>query len=442
MKEMVFSLLLLLMVSCSDKSDSVSRINPLDSEGELYMPPIVEAMQDTVVAIYDTIRLSASGSDDNGFVEKFVWQWGGVKDTTLTGYTEYSFDKASEEFVIVRCIDDHGLISENFDTINVSIHEYRPFIELLRADSAVALGDSVLVTVSAVDTNGRISGFEWSDDLITFSPIHVSNKHTFKPQKTGIQTFYCRAYDDDNLTSLDSVSVNVLERFSRLITPINGKIMDSDSIHFSWESGFYNHSYSLLCDTTAEPNNVIASNIKDSIYSMTFTTGWAFSKEYSWRVVSYNELGESDTSNIFKFITPKEDEITLHYGFENGLPQGWETGGTVSWVLQDSLYNTGKYSLKSGHTSYVGDTSWVKLSVEGPILVEFYAANGICKFSHTDNEGNFSIDGVQIAKIRGVEEFKKYTYTIDDGNHVLEWAVSVGSTDILYLDDVSLIPLK
>jgi hypothetical protein len=80
----------------------------------LYKPTVV-AMDDTTVAVSDTVALHAVGADTNGVITRYAWSLNGTLfDTTAAPAYKTVFSPADSggRRVFVKVIDDDGLVSD------------------------------------------------------------------------------------------------------------------------------------------------------------------------------------------------------------------------------------------------------------------------------------------------------------------------------------------
>jgi hypothetical protein len=172
--------------------------------------PKVAAMKDTVVFINDTAVLHATGTDTNGRVVSYLWALNGAAftDTTATGVLKAVWGRtgAGTHRVKVVAVDDDTLLSPP-DSMNVTVRLGMPFVKHTR-DTSVVRGDTVVMTISASDTNGTIkkyywdmSGKGWSDSSDSPSRPITSGIHTVLRVVAG-------ARDDDGNIATDTFSIS------------------------------------------------------------------------------------------------------------------------------------------------------------------------------------------------------------------------------------------
>jgi hypothetical protein len=172
--------------------------------------PRVTAMKDTVVFINDTAVLHATGTDTNGRVVSYLWALDGAAftDTTTTGVLKAMWGKtgAGTHRVKVVAVDDDTLLSQP-DSMNVTVRLGMPVVKHT-GDTSVARGDTVVVTISASDTNGTIKkyywdigGKGWSDSSGSPSRPITSSVHT-------LLTVVAGARDDDGNIATDTFTIS------------------------------------------------------------------------------------------------------------------------------------------------------------------------------------------------------------------------------------------
>jgi leucine-zipper-like transcriptional regulator 1 len=119
-------LALILFNGCSNFSQD----NPFDVTGSNWHPPQTAAMADTSVGINDIARLHASGTDANGTIATYQWDFGnGAVRTTTTSFLDTAFTVAGNKTILVSSIDNDGIQSTE-DPLVVSVKEKAPTLGL------------------------------------------------------------------------------------------------------------------------------------------------------------------------------------------------------------------------------------------------------------------------------------------------------------------------
>lgn len=136
----------------------------------LLYAPRVRAMDDTIIAVNDSITLHATATDENGTVEKYIWAFLSAEATfdTTTDSVYKAFwpvDDPGIKTAGVKVLDDDGVVSDE-DYIIITVKLYAPVVSAVNAlgiinDTIIPVNDSLLVTISAVDSNGIIQKYYW-----------------------------------------------------------------------------------------------------------------------------------------------------------------------------------------------------------------------------------------------------------------------------------------
>ncbi len=95
----------------------------------------------------------------------------------------------------------------------------------------------------------------------------------------------------------------------------------------------------------------------------------------------------------------------------------WTTGGDAEWFRERSIYRHGGDAAQSGNIAN-DQTSWVKTTVQGPGTLSFHwkvsSENRYDKLS-------FYIDGEKKGNISGTVKWRRKTFSIPTGSHLLKW---------------------
>ncbi len=216
-----------LKVSFPDNGRHVVRVKAVDDDG-LESPadscvitisngtPTVQVMSDTAVDIYDSLVLTAEGSD-NGEIIKYLWAKNGTdyRDTTDSGRFKTAFADTGRHLVRVKVIDNQDLESQPgacIVTVSAGVPVLTP-----RPDTIVSFtaASSISVTVSAEDTNssGSIEKYYWGTGAEGWDDSTDESSFTLVPAdvpRAG-EAFEVRwaVRDDDNLFAYDTFTVQI-----------------------------------------------------------------------------------------------------------------------------------------------------------------------------------------------------------------------------------------
>jgi uncharacterized protein (TIGR02145 family) len=103
------------------------RDNPFDPQGTNWHPPIVTAMNDTIVAITDSFYIHASGTAKSGSVAKYLWALDGVNYSTSTeiGRLKVAFVTVGVKKLFVKVRGDDGVESLP-DSVKLTVKDNPP----------------------------------------------------------------------------------------------------------------------------------------------------------------------------------------------------------------------------------------------------------------------------------------------------------------------------
>jgi hypothetical protein len=199
-----------LICVCAKQPTGIARNNLYDPGGSNWHPPMVTAMNDTIVKPNDSITITATGTD-NGTVVKYVWAKNGTiySDTTDTGFLKAAWPDTGRKVVRVKAIDNDGVPSLP-DSCVVTV-----MLDLLvpnaGQDTTVSIKDTVRLHGSATDRFGYITSWAWD----------IGNTGTFVTKSKGDTTivapssenlnYLCvlRVTDDDGNVAKDTVRIVV-----------------------------------------------------------------------------------------------------------------------------------------------------------------------------------------------------------------------------------------
>ncbi len=182
----------------------------------LYKPTIQE-VEDTIVAINDTVALHASAADTNGTISYFRWSfdngasWDSTEDSSykaIWGVSDFGLKE-----VLVQAIDDDGLLTDT-GIIHVTVELYPPTVKAVNdfgqiEDTIISRNDSLLVLIAATDTNGQIKKYLWDTgaDGWDDSTNYPDSTRYIKYPTGGYVTIAIGAKDDDGIIGTDTFHV-------------------------------------------------------------------------------------------------------------------------------------------------------------------------------------------------------------------------------------------
>lgn len=183
--------------------------------------PTLQTQDIALLFVNDSIWLKATGFDDNGTVEGFLWSLNGTNFVEGVDSFQVAFSSAGTQTVWVKCYDDDGYESAvNTISINVTLGE--PILTV-QNDTTININDSLWLRVSASDVNGSVAGFRWSQNGSSFiegvDSLHIAFA------SSGTKTVWVKAYDNQGLESaVKTITVTVTEG-KPIVVPVRDTIV-------------------------------------------------------------------------------------------------------------------------------------------------------------------------------------------------------------------------
>ena len=183
-------------------------------------PPTVDAGNDTIVSINDTIRLHGSGSDVYGKIVKWEWSINGsafIKTAKSDTAIIAPADSTMNYVCIIRATDDDGNAVE--DTVIIKILKDSPVV-FAGNDTASAIGSQITLKGTATQQFGIIVKYLWdfNGDGIWDDSSATSSQGTVTYNTPGMKSVIFGARDDDNNLAKDTLNVIVGTFISGTIT--------------------------------------------------------------------------------------------------------------------------------------------------------------------------------------------------------------------------------
>jgi hypothetical protein len=180
--------------------------------------PSADAGLPQTVKINDTIQLHGIGTDTDGSIVKYEWKFGDSSWVeTSTGDTTITAPSTAQSYVCsLRVTDDDSLTGVDAATITVTSSAPTADAGL---PQTVKINDTIQLHGIGFDTDGSIVKYEWK--FGDSSWVETSTGDTTITAPSTPQTYVCslRVTDDDGLTGVDAVSINV-----ELVIGIDGKV--------------------------------------------------------------------------------------------------------------------------------------------------------------------------------------------------------------------------
>lgn len=177
--------------------------------------PKVNAGNDTLLSIEDTLELHGKADDPLGGIVKLEWDIGYTGNFLLcpSGDTVIQLPRVDSDTIlrcILRAMDTDSIYS--FDTINVRVLNSVPVVKIEK-DTTVSIGDEVQLSWEATDTIGRIMKVEIDiGNTGNFNDVVRADTVIRVPDQSD-SGYKCivRATDEDGTVGVDTCRVHVLQ---------------------------------------------------------------------------------------------------------------------------------------------------------------------------------------------------------------------------------------
>ncbi len=238
----VFLICCALFLSCTLVEEEKEWDNIFDPDGTKYHAPVVSVMDDTTVAIYDTVILHASGSDEDGGIEKFEWSfnekltWSAESNSNGKLARFYTKSDTGEHTIWVRAVDAVGLKSKP-DKFLVEVKLFRPTVKAMD-NIVVAVKDTVTFTATGTDENGTVESFLWNGPNWDTTTQTGKLKRYFPVGSEGSSVIWVKVVDDDTLESApDGFGVEVKLYKPYVTLPEKEEIKINDTLTLTAKGG-------------------------------------------------------------------------------------------------------------------------------------------------------------------------------------------------------------
>ena len=172
--------------------------------------PVVHLLiSDTSIFINDTLVLKASANDAGERIAWYVWALDGInfRDSTALGSLGTIWKKADAGVHIIRvkAINGHGVESQA-DSMLLTVNLGMPYIKPIH-DTLVSIHDTVLVKITAYDTNGTITRYFWNIHGAGWDTSSTTNAKKIYYSPADTQKVIVGAMDNDSNVTCDTFSI-------------------------------------------------------------------------------------------------------------------------------------------------------------------------------------------------------------------------------------------
>lgn len=285
----------------------------------LNAPSVTFIKKDTLIFINDTLVLRAHGTDKNGNIVKYLWALDGVHFNDTTGIdtlvTVWPRSTAGKRALKVKVIDNDALTSLP-DSMVLSVNIGAPNIRPID-DTLVSLKDTVLIKITAFDTNGTITTYYWNTHNAGWDETSTSNAKKIYRGAADTQQVIVGAMDNDGNITSDTFTVyyNNPPRQLTVTRPA-----PDDTIIFRLLDSTFVKGQVLFRFSAVDPDGP-RDTLRSSLYvgksldslslayygiDTAYTLNNADTAQYYWKIVCKDRYGDSTTaSGVFTCLLQK-----------------------------------------------------------------------------------------------------------------------------------------
>ncbi len=287
-----------LCIWCTDDKP----FNPIENDN----PSVTIEDQQVTLGVGEPYTVIVYATDDDS-IQYYYWKFSDdatVDSTTDSTYT-VTFDSAGIKKLEVQAKDSYGQVS-GWITVSFTIQWYLPVVTPAFSDTAVSLGDSVIVRVFAHDTNSADSALSylWAVDSLYFSDTTKADSTLLHCVRQGTYLVFVRVIDAQGLLSIiDTIHVYSVGDTPIICTPEEGQLIGECFTPVRFEPGLNNKYFKILLDTITPPEKYLPGYENTNATSFEIQLG--DEKIYYLRVIGVDDKGNEYPSAIRSFSTPK-----------------------------------------------------------------------------------------------------------------------------------------
>lgn len=350
-------------------------------------PKIVTISDDVTVSVFDSITLSCTAVDEDGFVETYQWDFendGEPDYAASNGETKCTYTTAGFYIARVTLVDDDG--EHVSDSLRVTVLQDPPVVDG-GADFTIPINASANFSPSAKDSFGVVELYKWDydGDGTWDDSSHLSEGFSYTYSHEADYNAIVAVRDDDGNTTLDTVVVTVTNSPPTIETI-------SDDITVS-----INDSVTLSC---------LASDVDGTIqlYEWDFTsdgivdysgeTGavrWAYSTAGTYRATVTVVDDDGKLAEDTVEIAVLQDAPTLHLGSDTII--GIDSNLTLTAATSQAFGTIVKYQWDTDGDGHWDDSS----SSQNTMTVSFHEGGYNNVYAGVvDDDGNCRYDSIVI----------------------------------------------
>ncbi len=167
--------------------------------------PTANAGADTSVQVNTPVALTATATDIDGTITRYVWKEDNITLAT-TAVFDYTPKTEGEHTLTLTVTDNEGTTATDQVIVTATATPNLAPTANAGKDTTVQLGKSVTLTGSGVDTDGTIASHSWSENGAV---IATTAGFEYTPTTQGSHTLTLTVTDNDGATATDDINITV-----------------------------------------------------------------------------------------------------------------------------------------------------------------------------------------------------------------------------------------
>lgn len=238
---------------------------------KMLKPPIADftyAPTENITIDTEIVFIDAS-TDEDGFIESWLWDFGDGNTSSLQNPTHKYGDNGVYSVNLI-VTDDDGKTDCHDDDISVSNIPPIAYIDMINPNPAI-IGDIIFFTGYGTDSDGTILEWQWNSSIDGL--LNSQSSFNISTMSSGIHTISFKVKDDDQEWSQDITQiliVNVPPIADFIYEPLNPTTQDTiyfNSTSYDLDGAIVNWTWSFD-DTIAYGDRVTRQYMDDGIFSV------------------------------------------------------------------------------------------------------------------------------------------------------------------------------
>lgn len=215
---------------------------------------------------------------------------------------------------------------------SAGVNWFPPSVQISPNSQIVSVGQTALVMATGTD-NGFIAYYDWFIDGV--KQQYTTDSLQILCSEQGTKIICVIAVDNDGVKSKeDTALIMAKDKAPLIFSPLPNATLANNTTTLQWHPGFYSNHYRVIADTVNPPSAIVNASTSDTF---SVVSNLVFNKSYWWKVIGFDNAGDTASSETWKFITPVGPPIP--------------TPTLTAWSVDSATIQT-QWNSQSGATGY------------------------------------------------------------------------------------------